>query len=51
MTALFEVDVRTISEHVGNIYEIGEQRREATVRKFRIVQKEGNRNVSRIVAQ
>jgi hypothetical protein len=49
MAVLFEVDVRTISEHVGNIYETGEQRREATVRKFRIVQKEGNREVARNV--
>ena len=49
MAVLFEVDVRTISEHVGNIYETGEHQREATVRKFRIVQKEGNREVSRNV--
>jgi len=49
MSSLFEVDVRTISEHVGNIYETGEQQREATVRKFRIVQKEGNRDVARNV--
>jgi hypothetical protein len=32
-------------EHVGNIIESGEQRREATVRKFRIVQKEGLRGI------
>ena len=51
MAVLFEVDVRTISEHVANIYETGEQRREATVRKFRTVQKEGNREVARNVAQ
>jgi len=49
MGVLFEVDVRTINEHLGNIYETGEQRREATVRKFRIVQKEGNRDVARNV--
>ncbi|MBC7962140.1 MAG: virulence RhuM family protein, partial [Steroidobacteraceae bacterium] len=49
MAVLFDVDVRTISEHVENIYENGEQRREATVRKFRIVQKEGNREVARNV--
>ena len=49
MAVLFEVDVRTISEHVGNIYETGEQQREATIRKFRIVQKEGNREVARNV--
>jgi len=47
MGVLFEVDVRTINEHLGNIYENCEQRREATIRKFRIVQKEGNRDVVR----
>jgi len=47
MRVLFEVDVRTINEHWGNIYENCEQRREATIRKFRIVQKEGNRDVVR----
>ncbi len=49
MAVLFEVDVRTINEHLGNIYENGEQHREATIRKFRIVQKEGNRDVARNV--
>jgi len=49
MSVLFEVDVRTINEHLGNIYENGEQRREAIIRKFRIVQKEGNRDVARNV--
>jgi len=49
MAVLFEVDVRTISEHVGNIYETGEQQREATIRNFRTVQKEGSREVARNV--
>ena len=49
MAVLFEVDVRTINEHLGNIYESGELNREATIRKFRIVQKEGTRDVSRNV--
>ncbi|MBT3291612.1 MAG: virulence RhuM family protein [Victivallales bacterium] len=47
MAELFGVDVRTISEHLGNIYEQGELPREATVRKFRIVQTEGDRRVTR----
>jgi hypothetical protein len=38
---LFEVDVRTINEHLGNIYQNGELHKEATIRKFRIVQTEG----------
>ena len=48
MAELFEVDVRTVSEHLGNIYDQGELVREATVRKFRIVRMEGKREVSRL---
>jgi hypothetical protein len=44
---LFEVDKRTISEHLGNIYDERELERLATVRKFRTVRKEGKRAVSR----
>lgn len=47
MAKLFGVDVRTINEHLKNIYESMELSREATIRKFRIVQSEGNRDVSR----
>jgi hypothetical protein len=47
MAVLFEADVRTINEHLGNVYKDGEQRREATVRKFRIVRIEGTREVAR----
>ena len=50
MAALFEVDVRTINEHLKNIYDQGEQTKEATIRNFRIVQQEGNREVNRSVA-
>lgn len=49
MAELFSVNTRTISEHVGNIFEQGEVTPEATVRKFRIVQKEGTREVARNV--
>ena len=49
MAALFNVDVRTINEHLKNIYEQGEVMLEATIRKFRIVQKEGSREVTRNV--
>lgn len=49
MAELFAVDVRTVSEHLGNIYESGELAREATLRKFRTVQTEGNRQVTRNV--
>lgn len=47
MADLFGVVKSTISEHLSNIYESGELEREATVRKFRTVQKEGEREVSR----
>ena len=41
MATLFDVDVRTISEHLKNIYVQQELTPQATVRKFRIVQGEG----------
>ncbi|MEZ4376548.1 MAG: virulence RhuM family protein, partial [Polyangiaceae bacterium] len=44
---LFHKDVRTIHEHLKNIFEEGELEPEATIRKFRIVRSEGNREVSR----
>jgi len=47
MAELFQKDVRTISEHIQNVYEEGELEPSSTIRKFRIVQKEGNRDVSR----
>lgn len=47
---LFEVDVRTISEHIQNIYKTQELAEISTVRNFRIVQKEGIREVNREIA-
>lgn len=47
MAQLFEVDVRTVSEHLGNLYDSEEITRDATIRKFRTVQIEGSRKVSR----
>lgn len=46
---LFQKDVRTINEHLVNIFEEGELSREATIRKFRIVRLEGAREVAREV--
>ena len=46
---LFQKDVRTINEHLSNIYAEGELSRGATIRKFRIVRQEGSRQVSREV--
>ena len=47
LAELFEKDVRTINEHLVNIFDEGELRREATIRKFRIVRIEGKREVAR----
>jgi hypothetical protein len=44
---LFQKDVRTINEHLVNIFDEGELSREATIRNFRIVRIEGKREVSR----
>ena len=49
MAELFDVDVRTISEHLSNVFSSGELVKEATIRKFRIVRHEGTRNVTRSV--
>lgn len=49
MAELFGKDIRTINEHLFNIFAEGELNAPATVRKFRIVQIEGSREVSREV--
>ncbi|AMX01125.1 hydroxyacid dehydrogenase [Rummeliibacillus stabekisii] len=47
---LFQKSVKTINEHIKNIYEEGELAEEPTIRKNRIVQIEGEREVEREVA-
>lgn len=47
MADVFGVAKSTISEHLSNIYESSELEKEATVRKFRTVQVEGEREVAR----
>lgn len=49
MADLFEVNVRTISEHLQNIFDSKELSKNSTIRKIRIVQDEGSRKVSREV--
>jgi hypothetical protein len=49
MATLFDVTVPTINEHLSNIYEQGELTRTATIRKFRTVQIEGKREVTRSI--
>lgn len=47
MADVFGVAKSTISEHLSNIYESAELKKESTVRKFRTVQVEGEREVAR----
>ena len=47
MATLYDVGLPTINEHIKKIYADNEQSEEATIRKFRIVQQEGSRNVER----
>ena len=41
------MDVRTISYHLGEIFDSGELKENATIRKIGIVQTEGEREVNR----
>ena len=47
MAELYGVEVNTVNEHIKKIYEDKELMEDSTIRKFRIVQNEGNRQVSR----
>jgi hypothetical protein len=49
MAELYQVLVKTVNEYLVNIYNEGELAPRATIRKFRIVQTEGARRVSRMV--
>lgn len=49
MAELFQKSVKTINEHIKNIYDERELQEEATIRKNRIVQIEGSREVEREV--
>ena len=46
---LYDVSLPTINEHIKRIYEDGELTEKTTIRKYRIVQTEGSRQVSREV--
>ncbi len=47
MADLFDVEVNTINYHLKEIFKSNELKEEATIRKFRIVQTEGERTVAR----
>ncbi|MDE6247629.1 MAG: virulence RhuM family protein, partial [Muribaculaceae bacterium] len=46
---LFNSSKANISEHLKHIFDSGELMKDATVRKFRTVRQEGNRNVARLI--
>ena len=50
MATLYDVGLSTIDEHIKKIYANGELTEAATIRKLRIVQAEGSRQVNREVA-
>jgi hypothetical protein len=47
MAELFGVEVNTVNYHLKEIYKSSELQEVRTIRNFRTVQKEGNRNISR----
>jgi hypothetical protein len=49
ISQLFDTDKSGISRHIRNIYESGELIEKATVAKIATVQKEGGRDVERII--
>ena len=49
LVELYQSSKSNVSEHIKHIYEEGELEKSSTVRNFRTVQKEGNREVSRDV--
>jgi prophage maintenance system killer protein len=49
MSDLFQKSVPTINEHIKNIYAEAELKQKSTIRKYRIVRKEGKRDVERDV--
>ena len=49
MATLYDVDVRTINYHIGKVFADSELEESATIRKFRIVQTEGERQITREV--
>lgn len=50
MAELYDVSLSTINEHLKKVYSDGELTEQATIRKFRIVQAEGDRQVNREIA-
>ncbi len=47
MAELFDKNVKTVNEHIKNMYKEGELEEDSTIRNFQIVQLEGKREVTR----
>ena len=47
IASAFDVSIATINEHIKNIYKTKELQEISTIRNFRIVQKEGKRDIER----
>ena len=47
IASAFDVSIPTINEHIKNIYKTKELQEISTIRNFRIVQKEGKRDIER----
>ncbi len=50
LATVYDVSITTINEHIKKIYSDNELVENSTIRKFRIVQKEGNREIAREIA-
>ncbi len=48
---LFQITVPTVNEHLKGIFSEAELQATATIRKFRIVRKEGSRQVEQAIAE
>ena len=51
LAVLYEVETNTINYHIKKIFDDSELQEESTIRKFRIVQTEGSRQVSHKLEQ
>ena len=47
LSSIYDVEVHTINEHIKKIFEDGELNENSSIRNFKIIQKEGNREVLR----
>lgn len=50
MATLYDVSVAAINQHIKKVYDDSELEKEATIKKYLIVQNEGTRQVAREVA-